>query len=101
MTTTTLESWGSCVGFQSLAVTNTAQALTVPAGAEIAVMTVETNHVMWRDDGTDPTASVGIRLLTTDQPFVYRGPLKAFKVIEVTGAPILNIAYYGTEPAAN
>jgi hypothetical protein len=97
-----VESWGRNVGFQSLAVTNSAQALTVPDGAQIAVMTVDTNNIMWRDDGTDPTTTVGIRMTTTDQPFVYRGGnLKSFKAIEVTGAPILNIAYYGEKPLSN
>lgn len=91
------EYWGNVVGFQTITVTNTAQSLTIPDGASIAVMTVETNNIMWRDDGTDPTASVGIRMTTTDQPFVYRGNLKTLKVIEVTGTPVLNVAYYGTK----
>ena len=34
----------------------------IPAGATNVVISVETNAIRWRDDGTTPTASVGIHL---------------------------------------
>jgi hypothetical protein len=47
-------------GFQQLTVSSTAVALTVPTDAIYAVGIVECNGINIRDDGTSPTASVGM-----------------------------------------
>lgn len=48
-------------GLQTLTVTNaSASALTVPAGANMAIISVEGNSIRFRDDGTAPTTSIGV-----------------------------------------
>lgn len=101
MTTPTLETWGSALGFQQITSLSAATALTVPAGAEIAVIGCDTQDVRWRDDGTSPTATIGMLLRKTDQPFVYRGSLSRIKFIEASASGVLNVSYFGTEPSAN
>jgi hypothetical protein len=70
----------------------------IPAGAVWAELTVEGANVRWRNDGTDPTSTVG-NLLTIEAngmtPFVYRGPLSALKVIGVSSGSILNVQFGG------
>jgi hypothetical protein len=81
------------LGYQQITSVVAAQALTVPAGAQYAVICVESQSVRWRDDGTDPTASVG-EILTVGQNLVYDGKLSAIKFIEVTPSAKVNISYY-------
>ena len=49
--------------------------------------------VRWRDDGTAPTASVGM-ILSSGQELDYSGDLTAIQFIVQTGSPALNISYY-------
>lgn len=81
-------------GYQQLAVSSTAVAPTVPAGATAALITVETAAVRWRDDGTDPTASVGCPIASGDPPFMYTGDLSALKFIRQTVDAVVNINFY-------
>lgn len=81
------------LGYQQLASPAAATALTVPTGATVAVFTAEAQNIRWRDDGTNPTASVGM-LLTSGSTFEYAGTLSAVKVIQATGGGILNVSYY-------
>lgn len=66
----------------------------IPAGTQMALITAEGQNIRWRDDGTNPTASVGM-LLTTGQTISYNGPIEKFKAIEVTNGAKLNISLYG------
>ena len=85
------------LGFQQISVGSSAGGLTVPAGADFAIMRASTADVSWRDDGIAPTASVGFPLLHTDvDPFEYHGDLGAFEAIAVSGSPVLNVSYYRT-----
>ena len=72
-----------------------ATALTVPTGATIAVIEVEAANVRWRDDGTSPTASVGM-ILSPNNVLTISGAaeLAAIKFILQSGSPILDISYY-------
>ena len=82
-------------GYQQLTVSNSAVGLTVPTGALTALIQCEGAGVRWRDDGTDPTATVGSIIYQT-VTLPYEGTLSRFKVIRSTGADsIINIAYYG------
>ena len=65
----------------------------VPAGANYAVIIPETQAVRFRDDGTNPTAGVGVPI-AVGQEFDYTGNLGAVKVIEQTASAKLNIAFY-------
>lgn len=68
-----------------------------PAGtgleANCAIIQAEGASIRWRDDGTDPTASVGERLLA-DQDFMYTGNMKLFKAIAIGANAILNVSFY-------
>lgn len=83
------------LGYQQLTLSSSAQALTVPAGATVAVFRVETANARWRDDGTLPTTSAGFPLLSTDTvPFEYAGTLSALEFIAQSGSPVLDVTYY-------
>jgi hypothetical protein len=66
----------------------------VPTGAVLAIIRCETANVRWRDDGTAPTASIGMPMTPTDEPFRYTANLDAIQFIAETGSPLLNISYY-------
>lgn len=73
---------------------STAQALTIPAGGALeAFIVCEGQNVRWRDDGVDPTASVGTLLLPS-QPFPYIANLPRLKLIEATSGASCTINYY-------
>ena len=80
-------------GYQQITSLSAAATLTVPNGATVAVIQTEAQNVRWRDDGTSPTASIGM-LLNTGQELVYDGNLAAIKFIEVTASAKLNVSYY-------
>lgn len=81
-------------GYQQITSLSSAAALTVPVGAEVAYLQAETQNVRWRDDGTNPTGSVGIILYDGAAPTPYTGDLTALKFIEVTSSAKLNVSYY-------
>jgi len=77
-----ITSLGSAVGFAS-----------APPRARLAFIQAESQNVRWRDDGTNPTASVGT-LITTESILSYTGNMSKIKFIEVTAGAKLNISYY-------
>ena len=87
---------GVPLGFQQLTATQlgSAVSLTVPAGANFAVISVETAAVRFRDDGAAPTAAIGVLLADNTLPFEYWGNLNAIQFIAQTGSPIVNVSYY-------
>lgn len=84
------------LGYQQLTAIQleTAQNLTVPAGAVLALLVAETEAVRWRDDGTAPTASIGMLLSAGLLPFVYTANLAAITFIAASAGAILNVSYY-------
>jgi hypothetical protein len=91
----------TCMGYQQLSSLSSAAGLTVPTQtpngsatkANFAIIVAETQNVRWRDDGTDPTASVGM-LLVAGVPFQYDGDLSRIKFIETTASAKVNVSYY-------
>ena len=81
------------LGYQQITSLSTATALTVPGGANLAIIECETQSVRWRDDGTAPTASVGM-LLATGSYFIYNGNLSAIEFIQTTASASLSVSYY-------
>lgn len=89
------------MGYQQLATLSSTVGLTVPTQtpngsntkANFALIVAETQNVRWRDDGVDPTASVGM-LLVAGTPFQYDGDLSKIKFIETTASAKLNVSYY-------
>ena len=81
------------LGYQQITVLTASTALTVPSGAVWALIQPEAQAVRWRDDGTAPTAAVGMPLAvgTTLQ---YSGDLSAIRFIEQVAGGKLNVTYY-------
>jgi predicted hotdog family 3-hydroxylacyl-ACP dehydratase len=67
----------------------------IPAGAAFVLLQAEGQDVRWRDDGTFPTAAVGMVLTAGDPPFLYDGDLAAIEFIEVSASAKVNAAFYG------
>ena len=83
-------------GFQTITVGVAAGGLTVPQRARLAVITVVTDNVRYRDDGTDPTATVGHLVTAGSTIVVCGGPsLGAFRMIRQTGDATATVSYYG------
>ena len=90
-----------CIGYQQITDLSTAVGLTVPAIDKtglrqmptIAIITPLTGNVRWRDDGTSPTASVGMPL-AAGVTLQYDGDLKNIQFIEQAASAKLNISYY-------
>lgn len=81
------------LGFQAITDLSSAIGLTPPAGASFALLNVVGQNIRWRDDGDDPTDSVGMLLVVGDE-FTYQGDLSAIKFIEVASGAALNVSYY-------
>ncbi len=88
-----LKSTTICLGYQQITSLSASTALTVPVGATMALIVAETQAVRWRDDGTAPTASVGMPL-ATGTSLSYDGDLKAIRFIQQTASAVLNVSYY-------
>lgn len=82
------------LGYQQITSLSSATGLTVPRGAIVALIQPETQAVRWRDDGTNPTASVGMPL-AAGETLPYTGYLETIKFIQQTASATLNISYYG------
>lgn len=65
----------------------------IPTGAQISVIVPETQAVRYRDDGTAPTATVGMPL-TASGSLTYQGDLTKVQLIEQTASAKANIAFY-------
>lgn len=81
-------------GYQQITSLSAAAALTVPSGATVALIQAETKDVRWRDDGTNPTTSVGM-IIPAGTSLFFTGSLSAFRVIETAASAKLNVSYYG------
>ena len=67
----------------------------IPAGANQALIQVTGDNLRWRDDGTAPTASVGM-LLAAGDDFWYSGDLTTIQLIETGTTSVLNVSFYRT-----
>ena len=88
-----LKSTTVCLGYQQITSLSSATGLTPPQGATLALIVPESQNVRWRDDGTDPTASVGMPVFV-GASLSYDGDLNKIKFIEETASAKLNVSYY-------
>lgn len=65
----------------------------IPTGATIVSIQAEDQNIRWRDDGTSPTASVGMRLFV-GETITYSGDLTAIELIEEANDAKGNACYY-------
>jgi hypothetical protein len=65
----------------------------IPSGASLAVIAVEGAGIRYRDDGTAPSATVGMPVAsgTTIQ---YSGTLSAVRLIQQTTTATVNVLFY-------
>ena len=98
--TMNLKAVTTCFGYEQITV-NTAKGLTVPSRTPnglnekpvFALIVAEGAAVRWRDDGTDPTASIGMPL-AVGVPLQYDGDLNKIKFIQQAANGIINVSYY-------
>ena len=91
----------TCFGYQQITNLSASVGLTVPGLAPdglnakpvFALIIAEGAPVRWRDDGTAPTASVGMPI-AVGVPFQYDGDLTKIRFIQQSASGILNISYY-------
>lgn len=81
------------LGYVQQSLTVAANLSTIPAGATYVVIVPETNGLRYRDDGTDPTAAIGIPV-SAGQTLTYDGSLSKLRIVSQTGTSTVNIAYY-------
>lgn len=81
------------MGYQQVTGLSTVKSLTVPKGARIAIIQGETQSVRWRDDGTNPTGTVGMLLVDAEE-LLYTGDLHSIRFIEAAASAKLNVSYY-------
>lgn len=85
------------VGYVQLTSLSSATAFSstqIPARAKRVLLQAESQNIRFRDDGTSPTASVGMILYAGATPFEYVGDVEAIKFIETTTSAKLNAAFY-------
>jgi hypothetical protein len=92
----------SCMGYQQIVGAAAATSLTLPPTDPVnglrampvqAVIICENQGIRWRDDGTDPTASVGMPI-AVGTVFVYDGDLRRLRFIQQAATATINVAYY-------
>lgn len=83
-------------GYEQITDVSSATGLTVPADATMALIQAVTQNVRWRDDGTSPTSSIGMRI-SAGEEFWYTGDVDAIKFIEEVASAELNVSYYSTD----
>ena len=88
-----LKATTSCLGYQQITATGTSVGLTVPNGANFAMIVGEAQALRWRDDGIAPTTTVGMPL-SVGVDFSYDGDLNRIRFIAVTAGAIINVSYY-------
>lgn len=82
------------LGYVQITNLTSAVGLSAPAGAVIAEIVVEAQGIRYRDDGTAPTASIGMPVAAGNS-FQYAGDFTAIQFIQQTSGAILNVSYYG------
>ncbi len=101
--TGTFEARGEPAGYEQITVSDSVVSLNPPNDASKAILSVESNSLRYRDDGTDPTGSKGFLLKTQGNnppPFVTlnsKTSVNQFKAIrDGTSDATLNVLYYKT-----
>lgn len=80
-------------GYQQVTGLSSAKGIVPPREARVAVIQAWGQDVRWRDDGTDPTAAVGM-VLQAGRDMLYTANLTKIKFIEMNVGAEINISYY-------
>lgn len=87
----------SSLGYEQITSLSSAAGLTIPVGTSVALIQAESQNVRWRDDGTNPTSTVGSLLMAGSTLEYDAADFGSLKFIEVAASAKLNVSYYGTE----
>ena len=89
-----LKSTTVCLGYRQLTTLSSAVGFTdIPQGATLALIVPESQNVRWRDDGTNPTASVGMPIFV-GASLSYDGDFNKIKFIEESASAKINVSFY-------
>ena len=89
-------------GYQQITSLSTAQALTIPlrdpdgtsCKPNAVILQATGQNVRWRADGTAPTATVGMLIVSTaEQPLYIDAAIDRLRFIETAASAVLNITY--------
>jgi len=80
-------------GYAQMTSLSKATSLTIPANSHAALIQAESQNIRLRDDGTSPTASVGLRIMAGDTLW-YEGDLRKVELIEEAASAKANVLYY-------
>jgi hypothetical protein len=83
------------LGYQQITDVSGVTTLTVPAGANTALIQAEGSQVRWVDDGTNPAAGVGMFIPVNGGQW-YVGDLSRLKLIQDNSGAKLNVSYYAS-----
>ena len=82
------------LGYQQLTVDNlTPQQLTVPNGTTLILIVTEAQAIRWRDDGTNPTATVGYPLAVGVELRYVAQNKSAIRIIGQVASATVNAVY--------
>lgn len=82
----------SPVGYRQLTSLSSAKGIQIGDG-RVALIQALNQNIRWRDDGTDPTDSVGMRLHAGESIW-YIGDLRTIRFIEENAGAEINISVY-------
>jgi len=80
-------------GYEQITSLSSSVSLTVPDKTVLAIIQPTGQNVRWRDDGTDPTSTVGMRLVANDILF-YAGKMGEIEFIQESASAVLIVTYY-------
>ncbi len=81
------------LGFEQITGLSALKSLSPPPDARVAVIQAVTQNVRWRDDGTVPTATIGMQL-AAGRDMLFTANLATLQLIEETPSAEVNVAYY-------
>lgn len=96
--TVSINAYESPLGYETISAATMASAATLQSikdNAKFVILQADGGDLYFRDDGTAPTTSSGMRL-KDGVMFVYTGPLAKLKfIIVLSSTGKLNVSYYG------
>lgn len=88
--------FGASLGYQQATSLSTSSAInlpSVPSNAQSVTIDVEGSGIRFRDDGTDPTQSIG-RPMSAGQSLCYANDPHSIRIIGQTAGATINVTYY-------
>lgn len=82
-----------CLGYEQISGLTAAKGLTIPPGANFCLIVPEAQAIRWRDDGIDPSATVGMPLAVGVE-LQYGGDLNRIKFFQQAATALVNVSYY-------